>query len=443
MYREWTSLSKPSCGRSEFDGTSGPAHQRHNESGLTLIDVTIVLIIISLLLFPALKLMDINKQNLENTRLYGVTNDLALIVNDYALRNGAYPIPADPSLPVSDPNVFKSVPASYLLTLNCSNNTDPGMTYAGVKSPNGVLCRRQEAGNGNTATQVYVGALPVSTLGLPVEACFDQYGNKFTYIVTRILTPSAAPRPIDDLANNTKGAIIVQDQNGVALTTASTTRLAHFAIITHGSNGAGAFKANGTIDSHTCLDPSTANLDERNRWACRTGGKHTAGIVTDNIITSSIQKKSSVNLGGNAATYFDDAIAYKTTAFGKIWTPRQANEEYFTLGRRVGVGFTNADASPTEMLTIKGGNLKASGDAAIPKVCNDNNTNCFAPSDIGSANGPINCSQKAPLKKVNQITKTNASGECDDVKINTVMSTDCEITGIRTLTSLSGVPTCM
>lgn len=438
-----------SCNGLESD-ISRPAFRAHaktrnNESGLTLIDVTVILIVLSLLIYPIFKFLDVEKQRTENALLHGVTNDLARAVTDYALRNGAYPIPADPSLPITDSNVFKSLRHSSTAFLptaaNCASSTSTGKTYAGAASVNGVICRPRQNGTATLGLQVYIGALPVTTLGLPVEAGLDQYGRKFTYIVTRILTPTAAaPRPMDTTANNNNGAVVVRDQSNANIETK-----AHFAIITHGTSGGGTYDAQGQI-----VEPNTCDtgLDAFNRRDCRTGGTHTAGIVKVNMITMGARTQASVNLGADAATYFDDAVSYRTSMYGKIWIPRESDEEYFSLGGKVGVGYTDADTPPTERFSLKTGNIKANGDIKLQRVCNDNGTHCFPPSDIApSASGTqkIKCDKIAPLKRVKQDGTTNIDKDCDtsggnSIKYKPAMGS-C-IKGIKTLTSMADL-TCI
>lgn len=416
-----------------------------SQHGFTLIDLAVFLVLLSILSIPIMRLMDTNKKNKENTQLYGVTYDLSLALSDYALRNGAYPLPADPSMPIANANAFTSIrnnPAATFLpsAADCDNNTSLGKNYAGAASANGVLCRRQSAGNANANQQVYVGALPVTTLGLPIEAGMDQYGRKFTYVVTRILTPTVGiPRPLDNVNNNALGSVIVRDQLGGIIA-----NNAHFAVITHGANKAGAYAANGTISApNTC----GAGLDEFNRRACTTGGAHHAGIVMDNRVNSGIAIRSTVNTA-QGANYFDDALAFRTTINGKIWTPRNMDQEFFTLGRRVGVGYTNADPAPSQMLSVKTGNVRATGNMRALRLCNEENSACFQPDDIvePTATTPrLLCTQTAPLKRVYYNGWSNAEKECEvgnSIKIQPILSGMCAATGIRNITSM-GVVTCM
>lgn len=422
-----------------------------NNAGLTLIDVAVLLVIISLLLFPALKLLDVSRENKRTTALYGVPADLARALNDYALRNGLYPVPADPSLPITNANVFRSVP-TVPAAAACANPSSQGITFTGTASPNGVLCRPQRPTNVAAASQVLIGALPVTSMGLPVKAGFDQYGRKYMYILTRVMATSPSGVPyMNTVANNDNGSVVIVDQAGTSITNS-----AHFAIFTLGRNGAGGFLPNGTIMAdNTC----GTGLDEYNRWACRGGATHHAGVVMDfrTLDTMGIITKSTVSLTQNA-NYFDDASAFSTSMLGKIWTPRAMTEEYFTLGNvsstgKIGVDYldTTTDA-PTNTLTMQTGNIKASGNMETARICNDNPSpptsggivsanSCFLPDNIVDTS--LYCSDTGPILRVSQNSgaPSNAVRTCDST-VKAMAVQDCGGSLAYRTVNISGTPTC-
>ena len=258
------------------------------EDGVTLLSVMIGLVIFSLFFLPFLemeKVKDIReRRDAEEARIELIEDALL----KYAARVGGYPAPADPSIPVigaaDSINHGVSIrvnPATPVGTLNaailsgvdCNAATPPVEIDGGVAGRiGGVLCRDARPG---VAADVYIGALPISELGLNLDNGLDSYGNKYTYIVSRLLVQlsfeedparrisgmgvpvgaaAGAPATVN---NNNSGAIRIFNENGRAggvgaihaLTAGNGSGAApgelHFAVIGHGENGFGSFTSNG------------------------------------------------------------------------------------------------------------------------------------------------------------------------------------------------------
>ncbi len=184
------------------------------ERGFTLVEVAVVMIIGGIIVAV---LMDNVAVSLKNARMKETRNKLEFVQNELELfleRNGRYPCPADPAAQV-DTNEFGR--------------------------ENTTLCT-------GTVSQ---GALPVRTLNLPDDMVFDSYKGRFTYAVTTSLASAAT-------YTTTGGGITVTDSGGNNVMTN-----AHYVIVSHGENSAGARTAmTGALIS--ACDDTVPDLEREN-----------------------------------------------------------------------------------------------------------------------------------------------------------------------------------
>lgn len=359
--------------------------QKDKEAGISLIEVSIFIVVLSLLLFPLLKVIEIERAELHSKRQNGKVSDLKTALMNYALEHGAYPMPAGPTLAKTNTNVFMPVTGGGIPT-NCTDSGAAGST--------GVICRPREHTNTNIEQQVYVGAVPVSVLGLRSEEGLDEYGNKFTYAVTRILTTRATF--VDTTTRVVKdGAIIIEDGSGTAAL-----ENAHFVVVSHGINGNGGFDANGNLIGGTAC-PSTG--EGQNAWQCNSGGSQAAGRYRS-FFGSDGNKSKAKSYGTTAGSYFDDYIEYSDTVFGnKLWASRQETvaTSYFAQKGQVGIGYQDNVVGPNNAVSMRTGNAIVQGNAEVGSLCNS--TNCaFKPGDVAAplAEATVYCPNNMGLKQI-------------------------------------------
>ena len=122
----------------------------------------------------------------------------------------------------------------------------PEVTAFGVSAPNGVE-GRQTAGNPASNCSSFWGTLPYAELGLSRDIALDGYENFFTYFVSSALAgepdwtlTQVAGVPGFSVGNPGRFAIT---ENGTATTLSK--NLAAVVIVSHGSNGLGAFTSKG------------------------------------------------------------------------------------------------------------------------------------------------------------------------------------------------------
>lgn len=424
-----------------LDKTQSICRHRHSESGLSLIEVCILLVVFSLLLIPALQVMSLERKAAEIDKHNGTPIELANALTNYALENGAYPIPAAPRLPLTNAKVFSPAVGAEIPTV-CSMTGAEGITTGAglINNFNGLICRPKYSWD--TSGYVYVGTLPVSVLGLPPEKGLDENGNKFTYMVTRALT--VAP------FNDAGGIITIRDtNNGVVKVGSTAITNAHFVIISHGKNGAGGWRANGELiptgfstgnatalgAGHACpgrvqaeLNLAGGRAEFGNQYQCKLNGG--GGYVAyARAMFKTVTDRMRGTSEGAGDTFYDDSVEYATSVYGRLWTPRDNGYQYFSYSGNIGIGAKDpttavpSPASPTQKLSLLAGNVLVSPDAPAskatiksPKLCNVAGTSCFKPGDIDApiGSGPLYCASGVGLKKVNYVTATtSAQGVCD------------------------------
>lgn len=164
------------------------------------------------------------------------------VVNEYFVRFGRYPCPADPRLSPGD--------AGYGEAACRPDNSAP---CAAGWPPNGPKCvsmGARDADDDGASDRVLIGALPFATLSsgatglttpFAVAEGFDAYGNVLSYAVTENMTDQSYTysRPVKPRL----GAIEVRDANNRSVVTPE--GIAHYVIFSHGPTAEGAYTREG------------------------------------------------------------------------------------------------------------------------------------------------------------------------------------------------------
>lgn len=174
-----------------------PSLTKPFQSGFTLVELTIVLIIVALLSTGLMLGMSAQRNVAENLDAQHQLENIREALLGFALSKGRLPCPAAPTLA----------------------NANPG---AGLES-----CPLEH------------GVLPWVTLGLPES---DPWGNRFSYFASIGFTGPVTGGALSSFTLDTNGTGEVKD--GTAATTNIASQLPAV-IISHGSNGAGAFQPSG------------------------------------------------------------------------------------------------------------------------------------------------------------------------------------------------------
>lgn len=205
------------------------------DSGFTLVEVAIAAMILALVLGSAATLL-INytraTQQNETERRLDVVNEALQLFLDL---NGRLPCVADPAAGI-DTATF-----GFEVNADCSAAAVSGGQIQAV---------------GRGGRQVRIGSIPVRTLNIPDEYIADSWGRRFTYAVTEVLAT-------DGTFIQEDGGISIEDTVGNTLTPLGGAGTAHYVVVSHGAEGAGAYDIGGIVSGIAC-PADGATFDEEN-----------------------------------------------------------------------------------------------------------------------------------------------------------------------------------
>ncbi len=244
--------------------------------GFSLLELSIVLVILGLLAGAGMTMGANAIASANSVKTRERLETLKEALESYAKTNGYLPCPANRALVPSNSNFGKEVRA-------CA------ASGAGLVSVN--------------AGEVFIGAVPVRSLGLPDAYAADAWGNKITYAV-------CTDQTVD--YTQSSGCITVNtgDRTGVNYAITSTTDRtttpstidqitpgegASFVIVSHGADARGAFPQLGTGVNKACGSGNQNDVEN-----CDDGN----GIFWDTSFAD----------GDVEAKYFDDFIVWGSNA---------------------------------------------------------------------------------------------------------------------------------
>ena len=348
---------------------------QHNDDvrGFTLIEMSIILIIIGLILasiFPQLKIY-------KNTQRYNVTRDNVVLADEavrefYGLNVRRYPCPADPTLAPDDVGYGQE---------QCRLTTaDP--------CPANIECRNvgsRDADGDGVDDFVMIGALPASFIEANILFSdfsaangYDGFNTKLLYAVTESMTKANA--------NIQLGAINVRDEFNRDLTNPGSS--AHYIIVSHGDNSKGGYNATGAQLVDDC---------RTNSLGVPTPPGPTIGLANiemeiencdadDAIFVSALR-----SIAGNDS-YFDDQVIFRASTVQTLWerspsSPGPPTPEtwlYNTNFGNVGVGVN----TPGVKLEVASDMRVQAAVQAENGVCEQGGGECIDPAFIGGTLDP-------------------------------------------------------
>lgn len=240
---------------------------RRCQQGFSLIELSIALAIIGVVVAGGLSMSTSMVDRQAYVQTGNQMDEVEKALAAFVAVNNRLPCPADPAPSITD-NGFGAEVA------NCST-LDPA-------SPPGDLI----AANGTAGNRVWIGALPVRTLGLRDRFAADEYGNRYTYAVTAAHTTFAGYTNTPALPTANNGAIILQDGSTPPVTIVDD---AAYTIVSHGGDGKGAYRYETASNTVNC----TGGRDAEN---CN----HTNAIFRD----------TRFNRGSVANNWFDDTVRF-------------------------------------------------------------------------------------------------------------------------------------
>lgn len=268
------------------------------KNAFTLLELAVVLVIISLIIgmgFSASQdMLESANQVATNNRLDAIEKSLFT----FWQKNGRLPCPADATL--------ASTNANYgIEAVNTSNKCNGGTPAANFVS----------------ATNVYKaaeGAVPVNTLGLPLDFMNDAWKRKIAYAVKPDFAAVGARErtALKHSSCSTNTAITVKDIGGGVRSLN-----AAYLLLSYGKNGHGGYPAMGSAR----YNASATNADELTNCHC------TNSAADSTYDGNYVQRSQNFNTS-TTANYFDDIVRYK-----ERWQLSSAEDASY------GNGYWNAD----------------------------------------------------------------------------------------------------
>lgn len=204
------------------------------KSAYTLIELSIVILIISFLMMGGLTITISSLNKAKKISTQNKINEVYNAVGKFLLENKRLPCPAS-------------------LILTKDNN------LYGVESKSSTGCNVSILNN-----NIFYGMVPVKTLNLPLNMGEDDFGSKISYIIDQRFTSNFQ----DVISDKTTGFGTTQNYTGIITINEKPSSIARtitadaiLVILSHGLNKSGAFNHNSTIQNARSLDSDESEND--------------------------------------------------------------------------------------------------------------------------------------------------------------------------------------
>ncbi len=341
-----------------------------SQSGFTLLEIAIVLIIIGILTVPMLQIYKQYRYQQITIQTLTAMSETYNALREYYTNNGNYPCPAGRNLGSGNPNFG---------ALNCAAAVPVGGCTADD------VCRVAGINPGKT---VLIGAVPFKDLGMNGSYAQDGYGYKLQYMITEDLTTNATAT----LAPN---AAEIQEVNSVGANVSALQGV----VFSNGDNGKGAYSSNGGLAG-----------------PCAAGTLDAENCNGDNIVIVSAPRSEASN-----ANYFDDVFNQQGWVNPDLWDyaiPLPGLPPSDIYNKNTGnVGINNP--APVDALDVVG-NIRTDSDLKAQQICDSSGANCFSPDLIGGPAGvAADCGTQALTGIVNGVQ------QCGGVTLPSLANKTC------------------
>ncbi len=358
---------------------------RTNEDGITLMEVSLGLVILSILALPLLQAynVEIRQRTISNTQ--GTLAQVQDSINHYFISgNGDYPCPASVSLAEGDPNFGEEGDCTLANIRLCTDPLWP--TTEGI-------CKTADI-----PTAVIIGAVPFSELKMQQEEVLDYWSNKILYAVS---LPQTDPATFT-IGGGTITVNTVDDPVAVADGSAdgvpdALSDLYDLFLFSTGVTGLGGYTRNG-VNIGACADP--------------VDGYDSENCDFDNVFFYDVNpsnKSASAFAEQRGVQFYDDLTRGQQSIPETTWFQHPDNGTYvvedfaMTLATRIGIGTNDPQNNtlPERMLHVAGNIRVEADDVGDPddhgegwlktdSIC-DEDEDCFDPSYITETVDDMQC----------------------------------------------------
>lgn len=348
-----------------------------NARGFTLIEISIVVLIIGLIVagFAQSFKIIVKQKKLENldtsydVALEGlhdfIYSDPDPLNGDEDEVEGRLPCPASPSAVAGSANFGVELCPSV-----------------GVGSCENDVC----VVAGTVGRLVFIGTLPTTTMGISSDHMLDHQKNRLTYAVTANLTVAGSM-----ISGNPNGGVVVDP-----VVSGTPINDAHFSLVSHGDDGAGSYNAAGVLNAAPC-DAGTAD-----------------GENCDGDAQFSERRRSL----GETVDFYDDRVAFTLTGSGdsdSFFTRLEGTSNDIRNVNSNGRVFIGLNPDPTSVAASE--KLVVSGDARIKddisvdgsvsgadirsaQHCDADGGNCFDPTAVATLL-TADCGEGSAVRSIN------------------------------------------
>ena len=277
--------------------------KQQDSRGFSLIEISIVLIIIGILIVPILYLYNTTIQSQRHNQKDAAIKSASLALTKYALLHGHYPIPADPSVAHGAATFGQSA-------------VEPGTGWPACHvgtTPDDVVCKATH--HTYSGRSVLIGTLPFAEINVPLTSVIDPDKYLMTYAVTEDLT--ATGTYAED-----GGGIIVKDNAGNDIYNGSENR-SHFVVFFNGDDHSGAYAQNGTqpIACHN----AAGGRDSEN---CDRDGTFRSNLIPGTVFIQ-LNEPAGVD-------HFDDYLAERNSTTSGLWSYMPISPTNLSIRDRIG-----------------------------------------------------------------------------------------------------------
>lgn len=392
------------------------------EQGYTLIELAMVILIVGIIIGTGLTSYSIYKTEraMELTETAKVRITLAL--NSFRDRYGRYPCPASYTAERGTPE--------YGRPGNCADiSVAPGQCSQGICVEQSIAGRTVTLDDGTVVVpRIRRGAVPYRALNLTEDEFYDQYGGRFSYAVTELLTDENT----FDLSYG--GIHIVDGQLPTPQSLVEPPGTALYFLFSHGEDNVGAYGRNGILMvecNGPMFDVENCNTSSTDRTAVyRFAQRSDMPVETGGVVIPGMPPPVAANVN----RHYDDFAYYKSaddiplfklseTSAGDAYDLRTSDAAGNPIGLVIG------NTVDDERVNVEG-TVAASESYDTGTICNQNGTDCFRAELIGGSGMHCATGQIA-------LGVANSALNCEDPEDINLACDDGYVTGFN-----NGAPTC-